>query len=407
MAIETLRPNAAGDLTEWSSVSGCVNHWECVDEASADDDDTYVYKVGQDAAGQIDLYNLDNHRGGSGTINNVKIYARCRIDGDCGVYTSIQLRVKTEGTVYGPVKMEPGASWVTYSHTYATNPKTGLAWTWDEVDALQVGASNDNANGCTYKLTQVYVEVDCETVYSTNYITAVESWTATGYDQDDVALDVDVTACMTNGTPAEECDEWKEGTLNCKVEIDVGVPPSAITSLKVRFYFTSMMTAGNNALLPYTDANSVSNTNEVVKGYTTPGQWIEHICSSAFITQLGDVGGKCYVRLASGSGGVSGAAKSKLGEVEIEVTLQVYPLSGVTKDKNGSVLGSCEVGLFKVIGEGPPTTYEFVESKTSDAVTGAYTFQVPDGPKYMVYSIKDDTPHVFDATDNVLEGEVT
>lgn len=244
-------------------------------------------------------------------------------------------------------------------------------------------------------------------VYSTEHITKVESWTATAYDADDLALDVDVTACMTNGTPTDECDEWKEGVLNVKVEIDVGVPPSAITALKVRFYFTSLMKAGDNALLPYTDIDSVSITNEVVKDYTTVGQWIEHICSAEFIAELGDVGGKCYVRLASGAGGTSGESKCKLGEVEIDITVQTYPLAGVTKDKNDNILESCEVALFKVVSEGPPTTYQFVESKTSDAVTGEYTFDVPEGSKYMVYAIKDNTPHIFDATDNVLEGEVT
>lgn len=242
--------------------------------------------------------------------------------------------------------------------------------------------------------------------YSTEYVSKVESWTATDYDQDDLALDVDVTSCMTNGTPSEECDEWKEGVLNVKVEIDIGVPPSAITSLKVRFYFTSFMTAGNMALLPYTDLNSVSNINEVVKAYDTPGQWIEHICSPEFIAQLGDVGGKCCVRLASGEGGVSGIAKPKLGEVEIDVEYQTYPLSGVTKDKDGTILGSCQVALFRVLSEGPPKTYKFVESKTSDAVTGAYSFDVPEGIKYMVSAIKPDGTTVMDVTPSNLEGEV-
>lgn len=244
--------------------------------------------------------------------------------------------------------------------------------------------------------------------YGTQYISKVESWTATGYDQDDVALDVDVTACMINGTPAQDCDEWKEGTINCKVEIDIGVPPSAITSLKVRFYFNSMMTAGNNTLLPYTDPNSVSNINEVVKAYGSPeiGTWVEHICSPAFIAQLADVGGKCYVRLASGEGGSSGSAKSKLGEVEIDVTWQTYPLAGVTKDKDGNILGSSQVALFRVISEGPPKTYQFVESKTSNAVTGAYSFDVPAGPKYMVSAIKPDGTTVMDVTPSDLEGEV-
>ncbi len=41
MAIETLRPNAAGDETQFAPY-GAANNWQCVDEASADDDTTYV-----------------------------------------------------------------------------------------------------------------------------------------------------------------------------------------------------------------------------------------------------------------------------------------------------------------------------------------------------------------------------
>ncbi len=237
--------------------------------------------------------------------------------------------------------------------------------------------------------------------YSTEHITKVESWTALGYDQDDLALDTDVTACMTDGETGVSCDEYKEGTTNCKVEIDIGVPPSAITSLRVRFFLTEMHNVGNNALLPYIDANSVSTVNEVVKAYDTSGVWVEHVCSAEFIAQLADIGGKCYVRLGSPD-----TAKSKLGEVEIDVEWQTYPLSGVTKDKNGTILGSCQVALFRVISEGPPKAYKFVESKTSDAVTGAYSFDVPEGIKYMVSAIKPDGTTVMDVTPSDLEGEV-
>lgn len=79
-----------------------------------------------------------------------------------------------------------------------------------------------------------------------------------------------------------------------------------------------------------------------------------------------------------------------------------FTIEGVTKDKDGSVLVSCEVALFKATGDTPPLYY-WVASTTSDGSTGAYSFTVFENPSmFMVYSIKDDTPHVFDATDNVL-----
>jgi hypothetical protein len=81
-----------------------------------------------------------------------------------------------------------------------------------------------------------------------------------------------------------------------------------------------------------------------------------------------------------------------------------YEIAGVTKSKNGNILGSCEVTLFKADTASPPN-YTQIAKTVSDAATGAYSFTVYDqDARYMVYSIKDDTPHVFDATDNVLQG---
>ena len=84
----------------------------------------------------------------------------------------------------------------------------------------------------------------------------------------------------------------------------------------------------------------------------------------------------------------------------------ISKITGITKDKNGATLGSCEVALFRVVSTGPPTTYEYVSATTSDG-SGNYTFSNLDpSNNYMVYAIKDDAPHVFDATDNVLVSTV-
>jgi hypothetical protein len=84
--------------------------------------------------------------------------------------------------------------------------------------------------------------------------------------------------------------------------------------------------------------------------------------------------------------------------VEIPPT---YKLEGITKDKNGDVLVSCECFLFKDNGD---DTLTFVDHVTSDGATGAYSFTglEDDDSAYLVYSVKDDTPHVFDVTDHVL-----
>jgi len=81
---------------------------------------------------------------------------------------------------------------------------------------------------------------------------------------------------------------------------------------------------------------------------------------------------------------------------------ETFKLEGVTKDKNGDVLVSCECYLFK---DNQDDTLTFVDHLTSDGATGAYSFTGinSDDAQYLVVAWKDNTPHVFDVTDHVLE----
>lgn len=85
----------------------------------------------------------------------------------------------------------------------------------------------------------------------------------------------------------------------------------------------------------------------------------------------------------------------------IAPAITAYTITGITKDNAGSVLGSMVLSLFKSKGSG---AFEYVSTTTSDAGTGAYTFTVnnDNAANFMVYGIKEDSPHVFDATDFVL-----
>ena len=222
--------------------------------------------------------------------------------------------------------------------------------------------------------------------YGLTGIDSVEAWVCASEYADDGSLDADVSACMLNGTNGEDCDEWKEGTLNGKVILDLD--PASIISLSVRFYFNSVMTAGDNDLVPYTDANSVSSTNAITKDYTTPGAWVEHVCTGAFIAELGDIGGgQCAVRLCS-----PGGAKTKVGEVNIDYTIYTLTLAGITRDAAGDALVSCEYQIFKRTGLAPET-WSLVESGISNGSTGAYTHE-RGRATYRVVSLKDVEPQV-------------
>jgi len=147
---ETLRPSGAGDRTELTPSAGA--NWQCVDEASPDEDGSYVYT----GSGDYDLYALSNHAL-TGVVTSVTVYARGKLTGDSG--STFKTVMKTGGNVYYGSVYSLSSSWTTRpSPTYTDNPSTGTTWTWDEVDALQAGVSL-TAVSAAY-CTQVYVVVD-------------------------------------------------------------------------------------------------------------------------------------------------------------------------------------------------------------------------------------------------------
>ena len=166
MATETLRPNAAGDETnidvQWPS-SGA--HWDKVDDTGAGDESTYVYSWGN---GKVrDLYHLPASSG-QGPINKITVYTKT------GTYRSNDdwgknwIAMKTGGIAYEHYTGLVAYHFTLYNHEWATNPQSGVAWTWDNIDALQIGVAVEGEQGSNEYgpwwvpvfCTQVYVEVD-------------------------------------------------------------------------------------------------------------------------------------------------------------------------------------------------------------------------------------------------------
>ncbi len=77
-------------------------------------------------------------------------------------------------------------------------------------------------------------------------------------------------------------------------------------------------------------------------------------------------------------------------------------ISGISRDSAGAVLVSATVKLFRT------DTDAFVESTVSDAVTGAFTFNVV-GPGQYYYEVayKTGSPDITGASVNTLQGVAT
>ncbi|MHA1289722.1 MAG: glycoside hydrolase family 78 protein, partial [Candidatus Thorarchaeota archaeon] len=172
---ETLRPNGNGDVTDLPyQYPDSGYHYDKVDDVSSDGDSTYVYRtVG--TSDIYDLYSLSDHTG-SGLINSVKIYIVVRVI--AGQDCNFKIVIKTGGSVYKTNSIQHSTStWTTYATEYTTNPQTGQAWTWAEIDSLQAGVGIICDWGEDGFCTQVYVVVD----YTPNTTPSADTPTVQGY----------------------------------------------------------------------------------------------------------------------------------------------------------------------------------------------------------------------------------
>jgi len=185
---ETLRPNGEGSETsihsQWTS-----EHWRSVDEETADEDDSYVEKTGATGTG-LDSYNLPI-LSGEVIITNVRVYGRFRkasqaVNDDYS--TTVGLGIRTNGADHYTNFLRYTATYSVSSDTYATNPETGLAWTLEDINNLQIYIRSTLVNlslehgGLTRgRCTQVYAVITYTVAptVTTDPASSVEATTAT------------------------------------------------------------------------------------------------------------------------------------------------------------------------------------------------------------------------------------
>jgi len=259
-ANETLRPNAAGDKTNISlqePTSG--EHWDKVDEASSDGDNTYVHTNSWDL--QEDLYQLPNHSTGSGTINYVKVYMVAKNTADNPDRPSAFIHIKTNDSEYSwpSLGFTLTTSYATYSHQWDNNPQTGNPWTWSEIDNLQAGVGlrapkgSGPPGGRYSRCTQVYVEVNYTpiTYYSRGTVTSVNLLSSANVASiDDFYYDA---SAIPSGTSlkvqySQDSSNWYDssGTLDGWDTLSQGSANISLTSLNwtgSNFYYNMEFTS--------------------------------------------------------------------------------------------------------------------------------------------------------------------
>ncbi len=157
-----LRPNGNGDEANATRVGSSTN-WQAVDDVSSDGDTTMVTS-NQTGTWYRDLYEITD-LGSVTTINKITVYiltdaSRILLNN----YGHARVAIKTDGSVYQGSEIDLPNGWTTFTKEWKTNPKTGSAWTWGEIDDLQIGVSLKSqwvlTGWGTGRCTRVYVAVD-------------------------------------------------------------------------------------------------------------------------------------------------------------------------------------------------------------------------------------------------------
>lgn len=127
----TLVPNAAGDNSNLNSGT-----YVDIDELLAIDADV----ITANTAGQEAQYNLSNLPGGYFDIKGVKVAYR-GTKGANVVLSNWSLGVKTEGTINVSQMNTMNTTWESFERLMIINPVTGIQWTQQEINDLQIAFS--------------------------------------------------------------------------------------------------------------------------------------------------------------------------------------------------------------------------------------------------------------------------
>jgi len=155
-------PTANGDLNQFTRTLGTGAHWELVDDPIDSPDTNTRIWPNHDDDNEYELFQVANHDPAihAGTISKIRVYFRLTHDtGDTAQLAgTVRVGSTTDTGTYYSGGVYP--AWETKYEEWVTNPDTSSAWTWSDIDSLQIGVRTGNVGvNDTCAFTQVYLIV--------------------------------------------------------------------------------------------------------------------------------------------------------------------------------------------------------------------------------------------------------
>ena len=159
------RPNSNGGYGETHVVGG--SYYSSVNEETYDGYESGLYEDGTSFTNTT--VNFTNPTTRVGRIKNIILHTICARQNTVIAYSKGAIYYPGQSLQYGaqntPIYKAPGVNtnWSDFSDVWATNPWTGLPWTWANLDLLQIGVALKGTGTYYAFCTQVYIIVNSAT----------------------------------------------------------------------------------------------------------------------------------------------------------------------------------------------------------------------------------------------------
>jgi hypothetical protein len=193
---ETLYPDGAGSTSGWTWSGGSTNWSNFSDHDPHDGDTTHAYAG---AKNLVQTVSVEDTSVGVGGINYLRVYANCKID--AGGDENVGMVARESATDNASAGQAMSESYALHFAQWDTRPVAGGAWTWTDINALEIGVKTIGTSGwgssineyCTnvYAVVDYTPEIDTLSVSINNAVATTAQGKQTGVLMQTMGVDSD------------------------------------------------------------------------------------------------------------------------------------------------------------------------------------------------------------------------